>query len=78
LTAALFLCQWLRSIENEANANLTEEEAKIVSLLRDLIFEADPDADPAQPLSSSFLMVWADAKCDGVSVWDGTEICNMF
>jgi len=43
---------------------------KIGSLLKDLIFEADPDADPTNPLSASFLMVWADAKCEGVSVWD--------
>jgi hypothetical protein len=47
---------------------LTIEEAKIVSLLRDLLFEADPDADTREPMSALLLTVWAD-QFDGVNVW---------
>jgi hypothetical protein len=68
LTVALFLSQWLRSIEREGTAGLTTEEAKIVSLLRDLLFEADPDADTREPMSALLLTVWAD-QFDGVNVW---------
>jgi len=74
LISALFLCQWLRSVERDGFENLTEDEEKIVSLLKDLIFEADPDADANQPLSTLLLTVWADAKNDGVSIWDGTSL----
>ena len=47
---------------------MTTEEAKIVSLLRDLLFEADPDADTREPMSALLLTVWAD-QFDGVNVW---------
>ena len=43
-------------------------------MLKDLIFEADPDADPNQPLAVLLLMVWANAKNDGVSIWDSTAL----
>jgi hypothetical protein len=65
---ALFLSQWLRSIEREGTSGLNSEEARIVSLLRDLLFEADPDADTRQPMSALLLTVWAD-QFDGVNVW---------
>jgi hypothetical protein len=65
---ALFLSQWLRSIEREGTAGLTTDEARIVSLLKDLLFEADPDAAAREPMSSLLLTVWAD-QFDGVNVW---------
>lgn len=71
LIAALFLSQWLRSIERDGMDRLTHQEAKIVSLLRDLLFEADPDADTRQPMSALLLTVWAD-QFDGVNVWAST------
>jgi hypothetical protein len=64
------LCQWLQSIERDGTQDLTDDETKILSLLKDLIFEADPDADPTFPLSALLLTVWADAKCEGVTVWE--------
>ena len=71
LIVALFLSQWLRSIERDGMEGLTNQEAKIVSLLRDLLFEADPDADSRQPMSALLLTVWAD-QFDGVNVWGST------
>jgi hypothetical protein len=71
LIIALFLSQWLRSIERDGMEGLTNQEAKIVSLLRDLLFEADPDADSRQPMSALLLTVWAD-QFDGVNVWGST------
>jgi hypothetical protein len=71
LTTALFLSQWLRSIERDGMEGLTNEEAKIVVLLKDLLFEADPDADSRQPMSALLLTVWAD-QFDGVNVWGST------
>jgi hypothetical protein len=65
---ALFLSQWLRSVERDGTASLTTDEARIVSLLRDLLFEADPDADTQEPMSALLLTVWAD-QFDGVNVW---------
>jgi hypothetical protein len=65
---ALFLAQWLRSIERDGTASLTSDESRIVSLLRDLLLEADPDADTRDPMSSILLTVWAD-QFDGVNVW---------
>jgi len=70
LISALFLCQWLRSVERDGYQNLTDDEEKIVSLLKDLIFEADPDTDPNQSLAALLLIVWANAKNDGMSIWD--------
>jgi len=71
---ALFLSQWLCSIEREGTANLSNEEAKIVSLLRDLLFEAETEADPKLPLSCLLLTVWAD-QFDGVNVWGSMFPC---
>jgi hypothetical protein len=68
LISVLFLSQWLRSIERDGTLGLTTDEAKIVSLLRDLLFEADPDADAREPMSALLLTVWAD-QFDGVNVW---------
>jgi hypothetical protein len=65
---ALFLSQWLRSVERDGTASLTNDEAKIVSLLRDLFFEADPAADTQEPMSARLLNVWAD-QFGGVNVW---------
>jgi hypothetical protein len=39
-----------------------------VSLLRELLFEADPDANTQEPMSSVLLTVWADLF-GGVNVW---------
>jgi hypothetical protein len=64
----LFLSQWLRSIERDGMDGLSNDEARIVSLLRDLLFEADPDADSRSPMSALLLRVWAD-QFDGVNVW---------
>ena len=47
---------------------MTLDEARIVSLLKDLLHEADPDADTRDPMSSILLTVWAD-QFDGVNVW---------
>jgi len=73
LIVALFLSQWIRSIERDGMEGLTNQEAKIVSLLRDLLFEADPDADSRQPMSALLLTVWAD-QFDGVNVWGSTVL----
>ena len=70
---ALFLSQWLRSIERDGTAGLTTDEARIVSLLRDLLFEADPDADAHEPMSALLLTVWAD-QFDGVNVWGSMSL----
>jgi len=70
---ALFLSQWLRSIERDGTAGLTTDEARIVSLLRDLLFEADPDADADEPMSALLLTVWAD-QFDGVNVWGSMSL----
>jgi hypothetical protein len=65
---ALFLSQWLRSIERDSAASLTPDEARIVSLLKDLVHEAEPGADPRDPMSARLLSIWAD-QFDGVNVW---------
>jgi hypothetical protein len=70
---ALFLSQWLRSIERDEMAVLNTEEARIVSLLRDLLLEADLDVDTRHPMSALLLMVWAD-QFDGVTVVGSTYI----
>jgi hypothetical protein len=77
LIAALFLSQWLRSIEREGIGSLTTEEARIVSLLRDLLYEADPDADTNDPMSALLLTVWAD-QFDGVNVWGSDSTLSGF
>jgi hypothetical protein len=74
LMVALFLSQWLRSIERDGTASLSNDEARIVSLLRDLLFEADPDANTEEPMSALLLTVWAD-QFDGVNVW-GSKFCS--
>jgi hypothetical protein len=62
------LTQWLRSIERYGMVGLNNDEEKVVSLLRDLLFEADPDADTRHPMSVLLLRVWAD-QFDRVNVW---------
>jgi hypothetical protein len=70
---ALFLSQWLRSVERDGTASLNTDEARIVSLLRDLLFEADPDAHTSEPMSALLLTVWAD-QFDGVNVWGSMSL----
>lgn len=69
--AALFLSQWLRSIERDGMVGLNNNEVRIVSLLRELLFEAHPDADSRHPMSALLLSVWAD-QFDGVNIWGST------
>lgn len=57
-------------------AGLNNDETRIVSFLRYLLFEADPDADSRQPMSALLLTVWAD-QFDGVDVW-GSIPYSMF
>jgi len=66
----LFLSQWLRSIERDGIAGLNNNEEKVVSLLRDLLFEVDPDADTRHPMSASLLLVCAN-QFDGLNIWGG-------
>ena len=47
-----------------------------MSLLRDLLFEADPDADVREPMSALLLTVWAD-QFDGVNVWGSKTSLNF-
>lgn len=68
LTIALFLTQWLYSVERDGISELTNEEGRVLSLLGDLLHEADPDAESQQPMSARILIVWAD-QFDGVNVW---------
>jgi hypothetical protein len=64
---AIFLLQWLLSVEEDVPSNLTDEERKIVNLLNDLLLEADPEArDPRK--SVRFLTIKA-YQFDGVNVW---------
>jgi hypothetical protein len=71
LILALFLTQWLRSIERDGISSLSTDEARILALLKDLLHEADPDAKSSVPMSALILTVWAD-QFDGVNVWGST------
>jgi hypothetical protein len=71
LMEALFLTQWLYSVERDGMGKLTTEEGRVLSLLGDLLHEADPDAEAQQPMSARLLIVWAD-QFDGVNVWGST------
>ena len=53
-------------------AGLNNDEARILSLLRGLLFEADPDADTGQPMSALLLTVWAN-QFDGINVCGSTR-----
>lgn len=70
---ALFLLQWLLSVEKDVN-DVTDEEKKIVNLLNDLLLEADPEAHD-QPMTVRFLTIKA-YQFDGVNVW-GSMPCHM-
>lgn len=48
-------------------AGLNNDEVRIISLLRDLLFEADPEADTRHPMSALLLLVLTD-QFDGVNV----------
>jgi hypothetical protein len=69
----LFLSQWLRSIERDGTAGLTNDEAKIVSLIRDLLFAADSDVDTRQPMSVLLLTILAN-QFDRANVWGSNSI----
>lgn len=58
----------MRSVERDGTGSLTSDEARIVSLLKDLLHEAEPDANPREPMSARLLTVWGDLF-DGVNVW---------
>jgi hypothetical protein len=68
LTLALFLMQWMRAVERDDLTNISEEDRKIFTLLRDLVLEADPEGDDAQEISSRFLFVKA-YQFNGTNVW---------
>lgn len=70
LTLALFLLQWLRAVERDDLTNISEEDRKIFTLLRDLVLEADPEGDDTQEISSRFLFVKA-YQFNGINVWGG-------
>jgi hypothetical protein len=72
LMVALFLTQWLYSVERDGISELTNEEGRVLSLLGDLLHEADPDAESQHPMSARLLIVWAD-QFDGVNVWGSTS-----
>jgi len=66
------LCDWLRSIETEAAGTaLTADEPKIVSLVKELLAEADISVAEDEPLSAATLRVWA-RTFDDVWVWGCT------
>jgi len=67
LNLALFLLEWLLSVERDAGDGLNEDEHKIINLLNDLVLEADFHEDE-QLLSIRFLTVKA-YQFDGVNVW---------
>ena len=73
---ALFLSQWLRSVERDGPVGLTEEEGRIVLLLRALLAEAQPDADTRQSMSSLLLTALAD-QFDRVNSW-GSNMIEVF
>lgn len=67
------MCDWLRSIENEAVGNtLTPDEQKVVSLVKELLAEADISVAEDEPLSAATLRVWA-GTFDDVWVWGCTR-----
>ena len=57
-------------MENDSVTNISEEERKIFTLLRDLVLEADPEGDDEQAISTRFLFVKA-YQFNGVNVWGG-------
>ena len=71
LSVALFLLQWLTTVERDGLINISEEDRKIFTLLRDLVLEADPEGDDTQEISTRFLFVKA-YQFNGVNVWGGT------
>lgn len=60
-------------MENDGVTNISEEERKIFTLLRDLVLEADPEGDDKQAISTRFLFVKA-YQFNGVNVWGGLVI----
>jgi hypothetical protein len=78
LNIVIFLAQWLRSVERDGIDSLTEDDIKHLSLIKELIFDADPEADSVYPLSALLLSVWADSKCDGVSVYGSIFLFTQY
>jgi hypothetical protein len=67
--AGLLLCDWLRSIESELPGTvLSHDEQKVVSLVKELLSEADISVGDGEPLSAATLNVWA-GTFDDVWVW---------
>lgn len=64
----LFLSQWLRSIERDGLTCLAADEAKIISLIRDLLLAVDSDADTREPMSVLLLTILAD-QFEKANVW---------
>lgn len=74
MIAALLLCDWLRSIENEPQGTvLTKAEQKALNLVSELLMEADISAGDNERLSAATLNVWAGIF-DDVWVWGRTYL----
>ena len=72
LTKGLLLCDWLRSIENQpAGTPLKPDEQKVLTLVKELLAEADISVGDGERLSAATLKVWA-GTFDDVWVWGGT------
>lgn len=80
LTIGLLLCDWLRSIENEPPSTvLANDEQKVLSVIKELLAEADISIGDSERLSAATLNIWA-GTLDNVWVWGRTPIkvpfCN--
>ena len=68
----LFLCDWLRTIENESPGTvLAPDEQKVLHLVKELLAEADISVNQGEKLSAATLYIWA-GTFDDVWVWGGT------
>jgi hypothetical protein len=73
LTTGLLLCDWLRSIENDPPGTLLgREEQRALSLVKELLAEADFHIGDGERLSAATLKVWA-GTFDDVWVWGCTS-----
>jgi len=69
LTKGLLLCDWLRSIENQPPGTpLKHDEQNVLTLVKELLAEADISVGDGERLSAATLKVWA-GTFDDVWVW---------
>ena len=72
------MCDWLRSIENEPPGTvLGHDEQKVLTLVKELLSEADISVGDGERLSAATLNVWA-GTFDDVWVWGCTSLHPEF